>query len=78
MSIYKNDEFINSGYATEVQGDPVNAVVWLAKTLGKYGVKFNKDDIILSGAFIAAIPASKNDKFLCDYYEYGKLEIQFE
>ena len=78
LDMYKNDEFINSGYATEVQGDPVNAVVWLAKTLGKYGVEFNKGDVILSGAITAAVPASKGDKFICDYQEFGKIIVEFD
>ncbi|WP_099203219.1 2-keto-4-pentenoate hydratase [Miniphocaeibacter massiliensis] len=77
LSMYKNNEFINNGYATEVQGDPVNAVVWLAKTLGKYGVRFNKGDVILSGAITGAVPAFKGDKFICDYHEFGKIEIEF-
>lgn len=77
MTMYKNGEFVNSGYATEVQGDPTNAVVWLARTLAKYGVEFNKGDIILSGALTAAVPAIKGDKFIFDYDEYKKIEIEF-
>ncbi|QQK07598.1 2-keto-4-pentenoate hydratase [Miniphocaeibacter halophilus] len=78
MTVYKNGEFINKGFATEVQGDPVNAVVWLAKTLGKYGVEFNKGDVILSGAITGAVAAEKGDKFICDYGEFGKIEIEFD
>lgn len=77
MDMYKNDILINSGYATEVQDDPVNAVVWLAKTMRKYNIEFKKGDIILSGAFTAALPAKKNDKFICDFNEYGKVEVKF-
>lgn len=78
MTVYKNGEFVNKGFATEVQGDPVNAVVWLAKTLGKYGVEFNKGDVILSGAITGAVAAVSGDKFICDYGEFGKVEVEFD
>lgn len=77
MTMYKNNKFVNKGFGSEVQGDPVNAVIWLAKTLGKYGVEFNKGDIILSGAITGAVSAIKGDKFICDYGEFGKIEIEF-
>lgn len=78
MSLYKNDELINQGKGSAVLGDPANAVLWLANSLGKYGVKLNAGDIILAGALTAAIPAVSGDEFTCDYGEFGKLSIKFE
>lgn len=78
MSLFKNDELINQGKGSAVLGDPANAVLWLANSLGKYGVKLNAGDIILAGALTAAIPAVSGDEFTCDYGEFGKLSIKFE
>ena len=63
---FTNGEVINSGYGSAVLGDPANAVAWLAKQMWNYGVKLNKGDIVLSGAFTAAISASR-DSFTCDW-----------
>ncbi|NLL62987.1 MAG: 2-keto-4-pentenoate hydratase [Ruminococcaceae bacterium] len=78
LKLYKNGEFINSGKGSAVLGDPVNAVLWLANGLSKYGVALNAGDVILSGALSAAIPALPGDKFLVDYGPLGILEVCFE
>lgn len=78
MTLIKNGKAINSGKGSEVLGDPANAVLWLAKSLGQYGVKLNAGDIILSGALSAAIQANSGDKFICDYGDYGKVSVDFE
>lgn len=78
MSLYKNGELINSGKGSAILGDPAKAVLWLANSLGKYGVTLNKGDIILAGALTAAIPAESGDEFLCDYGKFGKVGVRFE
>lgn len=78
MSLYKNGELINSGKGSAILGDPAKAVLWLANSLGEYGVTLNKGDIILAGALTAAIPAESGDEFLCDYGKYGKVGVKFE
>lgn len=69
---------INSGNGSAVLGDPANAVLWLARSLGNYGVTLNAGDIILAGALSAAIPAVSGDEFSCDYGEFGVLKVKFE
>ncbi|WP_425539683.1 2-keto-4-pentenoate hydratase [Microaceticoccus formicicus] len=78
MKLYKNEELINSGYGSAVLDNPANAVLWLAKSLRKYGVNLNKGDIVLAGALSAAIPAVSGDCFVCDFGEFGRLEVDFE
>lgn len=78
MSLYKNGEKINSGKGSAVLDDPANAVLWLARSLGNYGVTLNKGDVILAGALSAAIPAESGDEFACDYGEFGVLQVVFE
>jgi len=78
MSLYKNGELINSGKGSAVLDDPANAVLWLAQSLGQYGVTLNKGDVILAGALSAAIPAEPGDEFACDYGNFGNLKVRFE
>ena len=78
MTLSMNGEIINSGYGSAVLDDPANAVVWLAKKMWNYGVKLNAGDVILSGAFTAAIFASGGDHFTCDYGSFGKVSVYFE
>lgn len=77
MTLSKNGETINSGLGSAVLGDPANAVAWLSRCMGQYGIGLNKGDIILSGALTAAISAQSGDEFTCDYGKFGSLSARF-
>lgn len=63
VAVTKNGEFLSEGYGHAVQGDPAQAVAWLANTLGAYGVTLNAGDVILSGSLVPLAPAQKGDVF---------------
>ena len=63
VSVTKNGEPLSEGYGHAVQGDPAQAVAWLANTLGAYGVTLDAGDIILSGSLVPLAPAAKGDSF---------------
>lgn len=63
VTVTKNGEPLSEGYGHAVQGDPAQAVAWLANTLGAYGVTLNAGDIILSGSLVPLAPAAKGDTF---------------
>lgn len=63
MKLYKNDELINDGYGNAVLDHPANAVAWLANKLYDFGVSLKANEIILSGAFSAAVDAEPGDCF---------------
>jgi hypothetical protein len=52
--------------ASAVQGDPAQAVAWLANTLGAHGVTLDAGDVILSGSLVPLEPAQKGDVFRND------------
>ena len=54
---------LSEGYGHAVQGDPAQAVAWLANTLGAHGVTLDAGDIILSGSLVPLAPAVKGDTF---------------
>ena len=63
VAVTKNGEPLSEGYGHAVQGDPAQAVAWLANTLGGYGVTLDAGDIILSGSLVPLAPAVKGDSF---------------
>lgn len=63
VAVTKNGEPLSEGYGHAVQGDPAQAVAWLANTLGAYGVTLNAGDVILSGSLVPLAPAAKGDVF---------------
>lgn len=63
VAVTKNGEPLSEGYGRAVQGDPAQAVAWLANTLGEYGVTLDAGDVILSGSLVPLAPAVKGDRF---------------
>jgi 2-keto-4-pentenoate hydratase len=73
----KNGELCNSACGVEVMGNPVRAVTWLANKLIGFDMPLKAGEIILSGAFAAAIEAKKGDRFAACFDRMGKVEVQF-
>jgi len=63
VAVAKNGAPLSEGYGHAVQGDPAQAVAWLANTLGAHGVTLDAGDIILSGSLVPLAPAVKGDCF---------------
>ncbi len=63
VQVWKNGEPLSEGVGAAVQGSPLNAVAWLANTLGAHGVTLNAGDIILSGSLVPLEPAQAGDRF---------------
>lgn len=63
VSVTKNGEPLSEGHGHAVQGNPAQAVAWLANTLGAYGVTLDAGDVILSGSLVPLAPATKGDVF---------------
>ena len=63
VAVTKNGAPLSEGFGHAVQGDPAQAVAWLANTLGVYGVTLDAGDVILSGSLVPLAPASRGDTF---------------
>ena len=63
VRVTKNGEPLSEGYGRAVQGDPAEAVAWLANTLGRHGVNLEAGDVILSGSLVPLAPAAAGDRF---------------
>ncbi len=77
VTVTKNGAPLSEGYGSAVQGDPAQAVAWLANTLGAYGVTLDAGDVILSGSLVPLEPAVKGDVFEMTLHGLGTCTARF-
>ncbi|MFA5121038.1 fumarylacetoacetate hydrolase family protein [Zavarzinia sp.] len=61
MVIEKNGRIVGTGAGAATLDSPVNAVAWLANTLGARGIPLKAGEVILSGSLAALIPVTAGD-----------------
>ena len=62
-----------SGVASAVMGNPINAVAWLANKLHEFGVVTEAGHVILSGSFIKAVPFAAGDSIVAQFDRLGEV-----
>jgi 2-oxopent-4-enoate/cis-2-oxohex-4-enoate hydratase len=77
MVLHKNGELHSTGVGAAVQGSPVNAVVWLANTLGRLGLPFRAGEVILSGSQSPLVPVVDGDELVCHIGGLGSCRARF-
>ncbi|PKO84119.1 MAG: 2-oxopent-4-enoate hydratase [Betaproteobacteria bacterium HGW-Betaproteobacteria-11] len=77
MVLEKNGEIVVTGAGAATMGHPVNAVAWLANTLGRLGIVLRAGDIVLSGAMGAMVPVQKGDNLRMVIGGIGSCSVRF-
>ena len=77
ITLERNGELLHTGAGAAALGSPVNAVVWLANTLGKLGVGLKAGEVILSGALCAMVPIKAGDNMTINIGGIGSASIRF-
>lgn len=77
MVLERNGDLFSTAAGAAVQGGPVNAVVWLANTLGALGIPFKAGEVILSGSQSSLIPVVAGDHMRCTVGGLGSCDIRF-
>ncbi len=77
VTVRKNAQPLSEGMGSAVQGDPAQAVAWLANTLGAHGVTLDAGDIILSGSLVPLEPAIRGDVFEMTLHGIGNCTARF-
>ncbi|HUN94520.1 MAG TPA: fumarylacetoacetate hydrolase family protein [Burkholderiaceae bacterium] len=77
LVLHKNDELFSTSAGAAVQGSPVNAVVWLANTLGRLGLPFKAGEVILSGSQSQLLPIVDGDELVCSIGGLGACRARF-
>jgi len=77
MVLEKNGDIVSTSAGAAVQGSPVNAVAWLANTLGRLGIALKAGEIILSGSQSPLVPVKAGDSFYCSVGGLGGTSVRF-
>ena len=77
VRVKKNGRDLSEGSGAAVQGSPLNAVAWLANTLGRYGISLSPGDVILSGSLVPLEAARPSDEFSMELEGVGGANIKF-
>ena len=77
MVLERNGEIIATGAGAAALGSPVNAVTWLANTMGALGIPLKAGEVILSGALAAMFPAKAGDSFRVSIGGMGSCSVRF-
>ncbi len=77
MVLEKNGEIVSTSTGAAVQGSPVNAVAWLANTLGRLGIALEAGEVILSGSQSPLVPVVAGDSLHCSVGGLGSAGVRF-
>jgi len=77
MALERNGALHSTSVGAAVQGSPINAVVWLANTLGRLGLPFRAGEIILSGSQSPLLPVTDGDDLVCTIGDLGQCRARF-
>jgi 2-oxopent-4-enoate/cis-2-oxohex-4-enoate hydratase len=77
MVLEKNGEVISTSTGAAVQGSPVNAVAWLANTLGRLGIALKAGEVVLSGSQSPLVPVQRGDSLHCSVGGLGSASVRF-
>ncbi|MDP2345793.1 MAG: fumarylacetoacetate hydrolase family protein [Deltaproteobacteria bacterium] len=76
-ALRKNGRVASSGAGAACLGNPVNAVVWLARTLALRGTPLRAGDVVLSGALCPVVPVEAGDVVDVDVRGVGRCSVRF-
>jgi 2-oxopent-4-enoate/cis-2-oxohex-4-enoate hydratase len=77
MVLEKNGDIVATGAGAATLGNPVNAMVWLANTLGRLGIPLKAGEVVLSGSLGPMIPVAKGDALRVTIGGIGGCSVRF-
>lgn len=77
MVLEKNGQVMVTGAGAATMGSPVNAIVWLANTMGRLGIPLKAGEVILSGALGAMVPVEAGDNLRVAIGGVGGCAVRF-
>lgn len=78
MCLSRRGEPVSTGAGAACLGNPVNAVVWLARTMSRLGKPLRAGELILSGALGPMVEVKPGDIFECHINALGSVRTVFE
>jgi 2-oxopent-4-enoate/cis-2-oxohex-4-enoate hydratase len=72
-----NGAIVSTGAGAAAMGSPVNAVAWLANTLGAYGIELKAGELILSGSLVPLQAVAPGDAMHMEIGGIGQASVRF-
>jgi 2-keto-4-pentenoate hydratase len=75
--LYVDGDPVADGAGAAVLGSPVNALVWLANTVGPLGIALEAGSVILPGSLTAALPVAPGSTVTARFGDIGSITAHF-
>lgn len=77
MVMEQNGVEVSTGAGAACMGNPINAVVWLARKMVQLGTPLKAGDVVMSGALGPMVQANPGDAFEARIYGLGSVRVGF-
>ncbi|MGW5237414.1 2-keto-4-pentenoate hydratase [Monashia sp. NPDC004114] len=77
-TFHRNGRVVGTGAGGAVLGSPLNALVWLANTVGARGISLEAGHVVLPGSVCAMVPVAPGDTFTATFAGLGSVTARFQ
>lgn len=78
MVLERHGDVVSLGCGAACMGNPLNALLWLARTMAARGAHLKAGDVVLSGALGPMVPVQRGDAFEAHIQGMGSVRAIFE